>query len=126
MAAPATIVKGLSTIHWGTFNTSNVTNAVVTRIGLTRKNGSPIEIEDQNGFSLTEVLLNDGFDASVTILAQSANMNVPNVGDYVLLHLPHIGASTNCLVVACPEVDMERKREATVTMKVTNRPQVNA
>jgi hypothetical protein len=126
MSAPATIVKGLSTIHWGTFNTLNTTNAVVTRIGLTRKNGSPIEIEDQNGFTLTQVLLDDGFDASVTILAQSANLTLPAVGSWVLIHLPHIGANTNCLVVAGPEVDMERKREATVTMKVTNRPGVTA
>jgi hypothetical protein len=122
---PSPVAKGLTTVHWGTFNTTNVTNAIVTRLAITPKNGDPIEIEDENGFTKTLVILNDGWNGSATILAQTANLTLPNVGDTVMVHLPHLGANINTTYVATPEIDLERKREGTVTLRLVYRPGIN-
>ena len=96
--------------------------AVVESGSITPKNNAPIEIEDNDGFAVTEILLDDGFNASFKCLYDSA-LTWPAVGDNVTLTLPKRGAKV-CTLVAIGE-DISRKREAMITLELTHRPGIN-
>jgi hypothetical protein len=125
---PTAIIKGITTIVWGTSNTLNApAGAIVDSIRITPKNGAPIEIEDNAGFAAIAVLLDDGFDAAMTCV-YDMNKAWPNIGDNLKLALPGWTGSNNAttnyngFVGATPEVDMARKREATIAYKFIYRP----
>ncbi len=140
MSLPAQSLRGITTLVWGTNNTSNNPNtfatsstagAICETLRITPKNGSPIEIEDNNGFAAALVLLDDGFDAAAT-LVYDGNKTWPSMNTNVQLSLPNYAANAssnvpsfatyNCIVGAIPEIDMARKREATIAYKIVYRP----
>ncbi len=98
------------------------TSAIVMRMTATPKNGDPIEIEGNEGFAAVLVLLNDGFNATVECLYDSA-ITWPVEGANVTLKRPLDGAALTCLLASI-EQSAERKREATVTMRLVYRPDV--
>lgn len=129
---PAAIKKGLATIIWGTDNVMNIVNGAIIESGkITPKNGAPIEIEDNNGFAASMILLDDGFDAEITLLYDTAK-TWPGIGDKVTLVLPTWGAAggttsfANCFVGATPNPDVARKREANISYKIVFRPAITS
>lgn len=132
MAAPTAIIKGTTTIVWGTTTKLGTPSAaVVEAISVTPKNGEPIaDIENGDGASVVAVLLDDGFDAKVTCLYDTA-LTWPAVGDTVTLSLPKYGAvggatSYNCILGGTPKPDLARKREATIELHLRYRAGVLA
>lgn len=128
------VAKGITTITWGIGLSANSNGAFVGAIvesgKITPKNGAPIEIEDSQGFTAVVVFLDDGFDASLTLVYDSAKA-WPNIAAKVTLSLPTwSGAvanatSYNCFVAATPEIDEGRKKEATIAYKISYRPGLN-
>ena len=118
------IKKGLTTIQWGSGGTTNggLSGAVVVRGTFTPKNGDPIEIEDNEGFAKSLILLDDGFNATVECLYDSA-IAWPAVGDTVQLKRPSDAAPINCLLSSREEAT-ERKKESSLTMRLVYRPGV--
>ncbi len=123
---PATpIKKGLTTILWGSGTavpSGALAAAIVVRASFTDKNGSAIEIENNDGFAAAMVLLNDGFDATLECVYDSA-ITWPVIGDTVSLKRPNDVAALNCLVASI-DPSVERKKEATISIKVHYRPNV--
>lgn len=132
------ILKGITTIQWGSGNTmGSPSNAVVISGRITPKNGMPIEIEDVNGFTAALVFLDDGFDAEIQMLYDTS-LTWPGMAQSVTLTLPTWGAdnsgstggsgtaggatSFKCFVAALPGVEIERKKEATISYKLIYRP----
>lgn len=120
-------IKGITTIRWGSGSLIGTPSTVIVQSGrVTPKNGGPVEIEDNNGFAAVLVFLPDGFDAEITMLYDTA-LTWPAVADTVVLTLPKYGAAGgvsafNTFVAAEPSIDIERKREATITFKLIFRP----
>jgi len=144
MSTPSPIIKGISTIVWGSGNVlAAPAGAIVDSLSLTPKNGSPIEIEDNNGLAAVEVILQDGFNAKVSCTYDDAK-SWPVEGANVGLAVRYNGASANaipfgagngasfangvvtytCLVAAAPEVTYGRKKEATIKFNLSYRPGV--
>lgn len=122
---PSPIIKGLTTIKWGSsgaVTAAALTSAIVARASFTGKNGSAIEIEDNDGFAKVMVLLEDGFDATVECVYDSA-ITWPSIGATVALKRPRDATALNCLL-ADIEDTQERKKEAMLTMKLHYRPGV--
>lgn len=127
---PSPIIKGIPTIIWGTANQlGSPAGAVVQSISITPKNAEPIEIEDNNGFTAAEIVLDDGFNARVSILADTAKQ-LPAVGGNVALSIPSSIANGNialnnysCLVASVAP-STERKREAMIDLNLVYRPGV--
>lgn len=125
MPAPSPIIKGLTTIKWGSTGAvaaAALTSAIVARASFTGKNGSAIEIEDNEGFAKAMVILADGFDANIECVYDSA-ITWPAVGDTVALKRPRDTAALNCLLADIEDAQ-ERKKEATLTLKLHYRPGV--
>lgn len=129
------VKKGVTTITWGDSLSPNSNSALVGAIiesgKITPKNGAPIEIEDNQGFAAVIVFLDDGFDATVNLVYDKA-IAWPNIAAKVTLTVPtwNGGAnaadtSYNCFVAATPEIDQARKREATISYKISYRPGLN-
>lgn len=119
------IKKGITTIKWGSGNAltgAGFTSAIVARMTATPKNGDPIEIEGNEGFAAALVVLDDGFNASVECLYDSA-ITWPAVGTTVTLKRPTDASALNCLLVSREET-AERKKEATISMKLVYRPDI--
>lgn len=120
-------IKNVTTIKWGTSATLGTPSGAIVQSGrITPKNGMPIEIEDMNGFTIIPVFIPDGFDAELTMLYDTA-LTWPAQADTVVLTLPKWaatgGAQTfSCYVASDPSIDLERKREATITYKFIYRP----
>jgi hypothetical protein len=124
------VIKGITTIKWGTgSNLGTPSGAIVESIRVTRKNGAPIEIEGNDGFAAALVFLNDGFNATITCLYDTAK-TWPADGSAVSLTLPKLGAAGGTETFACwcasSTPDLSRKREATVTLELIYRPDVPA
>lgn len=121
------IIKGITTIRWGSASTIGTPSTVIVQSGrITPKNGAPIEIEDMNGFTNTLVFLDDGFDADLDVMYDTA-LTWPAVADTVALTLPKIGAvggtqAYNCFMASFPPMNIERKKEAMITIKLIYRP----
>lgn len=132
---PSPTLKGVATIIWGAYNSMAAPAGAVIQSGkITPKNGAPIEIEDTNGFAITEVVLKDGFNARFELLYDS-NLAWPVAGANCVVNLPSVGYSSNgsananmiaytCLVGSEPEIDLARKREGMITYNLTYRPGV--
>jgi hypothetical protein len=125
---PSPTIKGVTTIKWGTsarLPGAAFTNAVVMRFTITPKNGAPIEIEDNEGFAKVMVLIDDGFDAVAECLFDTA-ITWPSVGDTVQVKRPNPNAEAalNTLLTGI-EQSSERKRETTITMRLSYRPGVS-
>lgn len=133
---PATIIKkGLTTISWGADGVLGTPSAaIVENLTINPKGGTPIEIEDSQGFAAALVLINDGFDASVTC-TYDTNLAWPAFGDAVTLTLPDkgmyddpiTGAKTafDCILVD-KQPTLAKKKEATIQLKLAYRPNVAA
>jgi hypothetical protein len=128
---PTPIIKGIATIIWGIGNGMNApAGALIESIQVTPKNGNPIEIEDNNGFAISEILLVDGFDAKLNCVYDSAKV-WPLEGSNVTLNLPMAtGNNSNattafvCLV-ASQAPALKRKGEAMIAFNMTYRPGVS-
>lgn len=122
---PSPTIKGLTTIKWGSsgsVTTAALTNAIVARMSASPKNGAAIEIEDNDGFAKAMVLLDDGFDATLECVYDSA-ITWPAVGATVTLQRPQDATALNCLLASIESVH-ERKKEAMLTLKLHYRPGV--
>ena len=141
MPANTPSLLGLSTIVWGTkyaatdmvVQSTNLTGAIIESIAITPKNAAPIaEIENGGGAAIVEVLLDDGFDAKVTCLYDTAK-TWPAIGSAITLKVPSyaggIGDATDgtdfaCYVAGNHEISLARKKEATITLNIRYRPGV--
>lgn len=127
MPAPTPIIKGLSTISWGTSSLLGSPSGVIVEGGsITPKNASPVaDIEDGNGASASLVLLKDGFSAKINVLYDSAK-TWPAEGDTVALTLAKTGAaggteSFNCVLISYGH-NPSRKKELVLEMNLEYRP----
>lgn len=84
------------------------------------KNAAAIEIEDNDGFALSAVVLDDGFDAKLQVLFDSA-LTWPSAGDTVLLKRPRDAAPLACLLTSIEDA-VTRKKEATLSLALSYRP----
>jgi hypothetical protein len=119
--------KGITTITWGTSDMlGSPVGAIVESLQISPKGGSPIEIEDNDGFAATLILVPDGFDATATCLFDTAK-TWPAIGAAVTLTLPtgwvDGGTSFSCLLVD-KQPQAGRKKEATIQLKLAYRPNV--
>ena len=125
------IKKGVTTIQWGSGSVLGTpSGSIVESITLTPKNGKPIEIDDNDGFAATLVVLQDGFDAEVTCLYDTSKV-YPKDGDAVNLTVPTItGAATQtayaCTCTGFPGWTVTRKKEAVIKFHLTYRPGVSS
>ena len=146
-------IKGVGTIVWGTGNilpsgNTALAGSIVESIQLTPKNGEPIEIEDNDGFTAFEVLLRDGFNGKVSVLYDDTKW-YPIEGANVALKIPYAGAGNaaipfgegngavftagangvpNTVTYTCLIASMSpsytKKKEATLDFSLTYRPGV--
>jgi hypothetical protein len=128
---PSPTIKGISTIVWGTDNLmATPAGAIIESGTITPKNGEPIEIDDNNGFTAVEVILDDGFNAKVHCLYDKAKV-WPQVSANVVLNLPNTASNSGntvaytCLVGAMPELTQNRKKEAMIQFSLHYRPGVS-
>jgi hypothetical protein len=128
---PSAILKGLGTIVWGTDNVLGApSGAVVESCAITPKNGEPIEIENNPGFTITEVVLDDGFNAKVQCLYDSAKAWPTTATGNVALTLVDIAnananaISYKCIVGATPGLTYGRKKELMIELSLHYRPAV--
>lgn len=143
-------IKGNGTIVWGTANiagNSIPAGAIISSIKLTPKNGAPIEIEDNNGIAVFEIILRDGFNGKVTQLFD-ATKTYPVEGANCTIAISWPGAAANAIPFGEPGVNggnanyaanvvtytcliaaiapsYEKKKEAYVDWDITYRPNVN-
>ena len=138
------VIKGQPSIVWGTSNTLGApAGAIVESARLTPKNGSPIEIEDNNGIAANLVILRDGFNAKVTCLYDSSK-TWPVEGANVAFNVAYNGASANsnpfgegnaasvngntityfCSLTSI-EPSYQRKKEEMIELNLVYRPNVS-
>jgi len=126
-------IEGVSTVTWGTAGQLGApAGAIVEGIAITPRNAGPIgEIEDGNGASVTNILLDDGFDAKVTCVHDTSK-TWPALGAAVTLTIPPYnggsGALTaySCFNAGNLDISLARKKEATVTMNLRYRPGITS
>jgi hypothetical protein len=137
------IIKGSPTITWGTSNTLGApAGAIVESARFTPKNGSPIEIEDNNGIAANLVILRDGFNAKVTCLydgskawpveganvALTATINGASANSYPFGEGNAASISGNTITYFCSLVSIEpayqRKKEEMIELNLAYRPNV--
>jgi hypothetical protein len=139
-------IKGIGTIVWGTGSiagNSIPAGAIIDSISLTPKNGEPIEIEDNDGLAIIEVILRDGFDAKVSVMYDAAK-SWPIEGANASLAIPFNGANANaipfgegngaafangvvtytCGIIATPTLSYAKKKEGTMDYSLRYRPQI--
>ena len=131
MVANAPVIKGVNTIVWGTEGQSTPVGAIVESISITPKNPKGIgEIENGDGAGVIDVLLDDGFDATVTCVYDKAK-TWPATGGAVTLTIPTpTGAGgTSAFVCYCtgwPTINTSRKKESTIQVSLRYRPGISA
>jgi hypothetical protein len=138
------IIKGSPTVTWGASNTLGApAGAIVESARFTPKNGSPIEIEDNNGIAANLVLLRDGFNAKVACLYDGSK-SWPVEGANVALTAAVNGASANSypfgegsaascangvVTYYCALISIEptyhRKKEEMIELNLAYRPNVS-
>jgi hypothetical protein len=131
MIVPTPIIKGLTTISWGTSGSVGTpTGCIIQGLSITPKNAGIIdEVENSDTAGVAYVLLDDGFTAQATLTYDTAK-TWPAVGDAVVLTLPKIGAvggttTYSCSVTSMPP-ELARKQAATIKMGLIFRPGVTA
>ena len=126
-------IKGISTIVWGTEGQlGSPSGAIVESIAITPKNPASIgEIENGDGAVVSDILLDDGFDAKITCVYDKSKTWPALGGAPVLLSFPSpTGAggisSVSCYLAGIPEVNTSRKKEATITLTLRYRPGISS
>ena len=128
--------KGLTTVVWGTKPGGTsvapvIAGAIVTSINITPMNGGPVtKIENGDGSVVGKVYLDDGFEADVETIYDTA-LTYPALFSAVTLTLPAAvdlsggaaAAAYPCTLESNP-VKFERKGVAMVTFKVSHNPGV--
>lgn len=131
MAVGTPTIKGVTTIVWGTGSQlGSPAGAIVESIACTPKNPTGIgQIENGNGAEVADILLDDGFDAKITCVYDTAK-TWPATGAAVTLTVPSLGGTGTttyaCYVTGQPEVSTSRKKEATITLNLRYRPGISA
>ena len=141
-----TTIVGAPTIVWGTGGIlAAPAGAVVESIQLTPKNGEPIDIEGNDGTTVNQVVLRDGFNAKVSCMYDGSK-TWPIEGTTMSLAIPFTGAAAgtipygegagatyaanvvtySVLIGAPPEISFNKKKEATISYQVSYRPNVTA
>lgn len=127
MAVNTPTIKGVTTIVWGTGSKlGSPSGAIVESINIKPKNPTGIgEIENGDGAGVVDVLLDDGFDATVSCVEDTAK-TWPATGAAVVLTLPNgAGAGSTaftCYVLGLPDQALSRKKEAMKTLNLRYRP----
>lgn len=120
-------IKGVTTIVWGTQGRlGSPAGAIVEGISIKPKNPNGLgEIENGDGAGVADVLLKDGFDASVNCV-EDTSKTWPDVGAAVVLTMPNgTGTGTtaySCYVTGDPDQTLARKKEAMKTISLRYRP----
>ena len=82
MSAPAPVIKGDSTILWGTNSGTTLAGLIVSvKNQLT---GEMVEVPDNNGFTVAVVYFNDKNECEVEMIIQTAAPTLAR-GDYVTI-----------------------------------------
>lgn len=128
MPVNAPLIRGTTTILWGTNNRMNSpAGAIVESISITPKNSGPLtEIENNDGAGVGMVMLEDGFDATVRVVYDT-NLAWPTLNANVVLSLPNVAsngalANFNCFVSGSSKSDLGRKKEAMLEIPISFRP----
>lgn len=134
MSTPTIKASANITLVWGVkgganFGANAVNGSLLETLQLTPKNGSPIDIEDSDGFSAALVGLKDGFDGKATALYDSAKQ-MPAEGDTITVVAPNTAANgTGTANLNCTfwswSFSRNKKKEATIELTFTNRPGIN-
>jgi|SRR5581483_2907785 len=112
MSSPSPIIKGLTTIRWGTSGFGGATalaSAIVTSIEHSRMGGPPTLISDSAGFTQAWVGLNDG-DKLVFNCVDDTALTWPAFGDDLVLKNPG-ESGTKSFIVEDDDTNLARKRE---------------
>ncbi len=119
----AAIIKGLGTIVWGIDSSrlGSPQGAVIESMTARAAEGAPTEIANGAGETISAVFVDNGLDIEATCLYDSAK-TWPQLGDTVQVTLPGFANPLTCIVSATPEVNLARKREATITLRLMYRP----
>lgn len=117
---PSPIKKGLTTITWGT-SLVTALSAIVESFTLDDKTEVP-EIENGDGFSVAEIVLNNGWDGTMKCVYDSA-VTWPVQGDKIVLKRLGDANGKDCLVTGVND-EIQRKKEGMITFKVQYRPGV--
>ena len=120
MAAPSPIIKGITTLRWGTGSAGVVTGtalagAILKKVAHATRGGDPTLIEDNNGFTAAVVLLHDGDTLTFTCVDDTA-ITWPAKGDIAQYKVPGWVAAKGFLIVD-NNADLERKREGERVIK---------
>jgi hypothetical protein len=124
MPAPATIIKGITTIYWGTNGTTNgsaLAAAIVKSIKHTTLGGEPIIIEDNNGFAAIWVMLADGDMLELTCIDDSSIVWPQKGTSPVAFTIPGQASAKN-FVVDDNTADREQRAAGTRVLKMEYRP----
>ena len=124
MPANSAIIRGVTTIVWGTQSKlGGPTGAIVESIDITPKNANPIqEIENGDGAAVANVMLDDGFDAKISCVYDSAK-SWPATNTTVTVTIPGMsGSPYTTFVTGTPQVTMGRKKEAMISFNLRYRP----
>jgi hypothetical protein len=129
MSTPTIKPSGNIAILWGTDNAMNTpSGALIDTLQLTPKNGAPIEIEGNQGFTAIQVGLRDGFDARATCV-YDANKAYPKEGDTVILVGPKQDGNSGTTNYNCTfwawQFGRAKKGQATIELMFTHRPDIN-
>jgi hypothetical protein len=127
MSAPNIKASGNIAIVWGTKNGSNL-GLIVETLTVTPKNGKPVDIEDGDGFTVVQAMLDDGFDATASCVYDS-NKALPNVGAAVTVVVPkvdgNVGQRNLNVTYWSHSVSAAKKKERMVDLAFTYRPELN-
>ncbi len=119
MAAPSPIIKGISTLRWGSggaaTGSTGVAAAIVKKVAHATRGGEPTLIEDNNGFTAAVVILHDGDTLTFTCVDDTA-ITWPQKGDIAQYQVPGWSAAKNFLIVD-NNASLERKKEGERTIK---------
>ena len=133
MPVNSPVFKGVSTLIWGTQSRLGTpSGAIVESIDITPKNPTGLgEIENGDGAGVADVLLDDGFDAKVTVVNDPAK-TYPATGQAVTLVLAQRSgggspnytgsASFTCYITGDPDDKYARKKEGSRTLNLRYRP----
>lgn len=134
MAVNNAVLKGLTTAQWGPRGMMTTPAVVVQSIQVTPKYPGPVgEVEDGDGAGVLLAMLDDGFNARVTYIADKA-VDDPAVGAAVTLNLVALGTKDAggalkayaCHNTSVPEEGVNAKGAVTKTINLVYRPGITA
>ena len=112
--AGSPVIKGITTIRWGTSNpnavlTGGLNTAIVKKVVYKRLGGAPTLIEDNNGFTAVLVGIADGDELQITCV-DDTTITWPAQYTVASFQVPGQANAKNFIVVD-DGIDLERKRE---------------